>query len=58
MIGGATNRTAFETYVETQLAPLLKSGTVVILNNLSTRKSPRAAKALTDAKSWFFFLPP
>lgn len=34
------NRTAFETYIETQLAPLLNPGTVVILDNLSTHKSP------------------
>lgn len=58
LIEGAMNRPAFETYVETQLAPRLKPGTVVILDNLSTHKSPRAAEALKQAKSWFLFLPP
>lgn len=58
VIEGAMNRVAFETYVETQLAPLLNPGTVVILDNLSTHKSPRAAEALKEAKSWFLFLPP
>ena len=58
VIEGAMNRTAFETYVETQLAPLLNPGSVVILDNLSTHKSPRAAEALKEAKSWFLFLPP
>ena len=58
VIEGAMNRIAFETYVETQLAPLLSPGTVVILDNLSTHKSPRAAEALKEAKSWFLFLPP
>ena len=58
LIEGAMNRPAFETYIETQLAPLLSPGTVVILDNLSTHKSPRAAEALKQAKSWFLFLPP
>ena len=38
--------------------PLLKPGTVVILDNLSTHKSPRAAEALRQRRSWFLFLPP
>lgn len=58
VIEGAMNQAAFETYVETQLAPLLNPGTVVILDNLGTHKSPRAAEALNEAKSWFLFLPP
>jgi len=58
VIEGAMNQAAFETYVETQLAPLLNPGTVVILDNLSTHKSPRAAEALKQSKSWFLFLPP
>jgi len=37
---------------------LVFAGTVVILDNLSTHKSPRAAKALKQSKSWFLFLPP
>jgi transposase len=58
VIEGAMNQAAFETYVETQLAPLLNPGTVVILDNLSTHRSPRAAETLKEAKSWFLFLPP
>jgi transposase len=58
VIEGAMNRAAFETYVETQLAPLLGPRTIVILDNLSTHKSPRAAEALKQSKSWFLFLPP
>ena len=52
------NGPAFDTYVETQLAPLLKPRTVVILDNLSTHKSPRAAQTLRDCGCWFLFLPP
>lgn len=58
VIEGAMNGAAFDTYVETQLAPLLAPGTVVILDNLSTHKSPRAAEALNARGCWFLFLPP
>ena len=44
--------------LETHLAPLLNPGTVVILDNLSTHKSPRAADALKERGCWFLFLPP
>lgn len=58
VIEGAMNRAAFEIYIETQLAPLLRPGTVVILDNLSTHRSPRAAEVLQQRQSWFLFLPP
>lgn len=58
IIEGAMNGPAFDTYIRTQLAPRLNPGTVVILDNLSTHKSPRAAQALRDKKCWFLFLPP
>jgi alpha-ketoglutarate-dependent taurine dioxygenase len=37
------NRAAFDIYVETQLAPTLSPGDVVILDNLSVPQSQRAA---------------
>jgi hypothetical protein len=40
VIDGAMNREMFELYVETQLAPTLSKGDVIILDNLSLRKSP------------------
>lgn len=55
---GAMNQAAFETYVESQLAPLLSPGTVAILDNLSTHKSSRAAEILRQRQSWFLFLSP
>ena len=58
VIQGAMNGPAFETYIETQLAPALAPGTVVILDNLSTHKSQRAAQALKKRGCWFLFLPP
>lgn len=58
VIDGAMNGPAFDTYVETQLAPVLQPRTVVILDNLSTHRSPDAAEALRARGCWFLFLPP
>jgi transposase len=58
VIPGAMNGDAFATYVETQLAPVLQPGTVVILDNLSTHRNARAAQALRDRGCWFLYLPP
>lgn len=58
VIDGAMDGPAFETYVETQLAPVLDPGTVVILDNLSTHKNASAAAALKKRGCWFLFLPP
>jgi len=58
VIDGAMNRELFELYVETQLAPTLQAGDVIILDNLSSHKSPGAALALESVGAWFLFLPP
>ena len=55
-VDGAMDRTAFNAYVETQLAPTLQRGDVVIAANLSIHKSARAAKALKARGAWFLFL--
>jgi transposase len=52
------NRRIFETYVETQLAPTLPRGDVVILDNLSSHKSEKARAILKERGAWFLFLPP
>ncbi|WPZ31617.1 transposase (plasmid) [Sulfitobacter sp. OXR-159] len=51
------NGHAFDTYIETQLAPELEPGAVVILDNPSTDQSPRAAEALRRRGCWYLFLP-
>jgi len=51
------NRELFDFYVKTQLAPTLQTGDVIILDNLSSHKSPGAA-AMKDVGAWFLFLPP
>ncbi len=57
VIKGAINRDLFNAYVETQLAPTLKRGDVVILDNLSSHKSAAAAEVLKSIGAWFLFLP-
>ena len=57
VIDGAINRTAFNLYIETQLAPTLQPGDIVILDNLSVHNSARAAEALKARGAWFLFLP-
>jgi len=58
VIDGAMNRDLFDLYVETQLVPTLQSGDVIILDNLSSHKSPEAAAAMQSRGAWFLFLPP
>jgi len=58
VIDGAMNRVIFETYVETQLAPCLAPGDVVILDNLSSHKSPTSQALLKAQGNWLLFLPP
>ena len=58
VIDAPMNRDIFDTYVETQLAPVLRPGDVVILDNLSSHKSERAAQAIQARGAWMLFLPP
>ena len=60
VIDGPITRRAFETYIETQLAPTLAKGDVVILDTLAAHKSAKAAACLkrnassaTGIESWF-----
>ena len=52
------NRRIFEVYVETQLAPTLQPGDIVIMDNLAPHKSPRAEAAIQAKGAWVLFLPP
>lgn len=56
-INGPINRERFEAYVETQLAPTLCPGDLVILDNLSAHDSKRARDCLHERGAWFLFLP-
>ena len=57
IVDGAMDRTAFDLWVETQLAPTLQRGDVVILDNLRVHKSPKAAGLLKARGAWLLFLP-
>lgn len=58
VLSGAINRDAFETYIEKVLAPELRPGDIVIMDNLSSHKGPRT-RALIEAKGGkLMFLPP
>ena len=48
VISGAMNSEMFDLYVQTQLAPTLREGDVVILDNLSSHNSPGAARAMRE----------
>ncbi len=52
------NRLIFETYVETQLAPALKPGDVVILDNLPAHKARPPKRPSAQNVGWLLFLPP
>ena len=58
IIDGPITRLSFEVYIETQLAPTLHKGDVVILDNLAVHKSEKAAQCLKQRGAWFLFLPP
>jgi transposase len=58
VIDAPMDRRIFETYVETQLAPTLQPGDVVILDNLPAHKSAAAEAAIRAKGAWFLFLPP
>ncbi len=52
------NRRIFEVYVQTQLAPTLSKGDIVIMDNFKPHKSPAAEKYIKDKGAWILFLPP
>jgi len=58
IIDAPMNRRIFEVYIETQLAPSLSKGDVVIMDNLSSHKSPKAEKIIRAKGAWILFLPP
>ena len=58
VLDGPMNRAAFDIYIETQLAPILQPGDVVIADNLSSHKSARAQACLKRQGNWMLFLPP
>jgi transposase len=55
---GATDAMAFETYAEGCLAPALRPGDIVIMDNLGSHKRPPPIAAIEAAGATVRFLPP
>ena len=54
----STTKEVFEAYVEHFLAPTLRVGQVVIIDNLSAHKGERARKLIKDRGCELLYLPP
>ena len=57
IISGSMDKEMFDLYVEGILAPTLRPGDVVILDNLPAHRSNVAASILKEIGAWFLFLP-
>jgi transposase len=58
VLDGPINRIAFETYVEKVLVPELRSGDIVIMDNLSSHKGPAVREMIEAVGAELRFLPP
>ncbi len=58
VIPGAMNATAFEAYVEHVLAPTLRAGDIVVLDNLKAHQSERVVALIEARGAQLEFLPP
>jgi transposase len=57
-VEGATNRGVFETYLERVLAPTLRRGQVVVMDNLSVHKGERVRELIEQRGCELLYLPP
>jgi transposase len=58
VLDGPINRIAFEAYVEQVLVPELAPGDIVVMDNLSSHKSPAVRQAIEAAGASLLYLPP
>jgi transposase len=58
VLSGPINRDAFEAYVERVLAPELRPGDVVVMDNLSSHKGPKVRALIEAAGARLLSLPP
>jgi hypothetical protein len=56
-VEGATTAAVFEAYIEKVLAPILKRGQIVVVDNLGAHKSERARKLIEERGCQLLFLP-
>lgn len=57
MFDGAVDRKMFDAYIEKILAPSLRPGDIVIMDNLSSHKSEKARQAVESKSAICMFLP-
>jgi hypothetical protein len=57
-VQGGTNKAVFEAYVEWVLAPSLRSGQVVVMDNLAAHKSEEVREVIEGRGCEVLFLPP
>jgi transposase len=57
-VEGPTTREVFETYLEKILAPELLPGQIVVMDNLSSHKGPRARELVEERGCELLYLPP
>jgi transposase len=55
---GPINARAFDAYVEQFLAPTLRHGDIVVMDNLSSHKAPRIRTLIEAAGATLLYLPP
>ena len=58
VVDGAINSAIFEAFVEQVLVPQLRPGDIVVMDNLSSHKSPRTRRLIEAAGAELRFLPP
>jgi transposase len=58
VVEGATNREVFEAYVERVLAPGLRPGQVVVMDNLTAHKGERVRELIEGRGCELLYLPP
>jgi hypothetical protein len=57
-VEGSTTKVVFEAYVERVLAPTLKHGQIVVMDNLSSHKGPRIRELIEGRGCAVLYLPP
>jgi transposase len=57
-VDGAVNRDVFEAFIEQVLAPTLKLGDIIVMDNLSSHKGQRIRTMIESTGATLLFLPP
>jgi transposase len=58
VVDGATNKDVFQAYVQHILLPTLKTGDIVVMDNLSAHKNQKVRDLIESVGAQLWFLPP